>query len=142
VKGETVLPLEHRKYGSKHTGLFIGVQGNDPILHQSDSERAQADNGWTDDETEAVIAKVEYFVQRQPGLVWRLEAPRFAAPWPSYDDMHHNQIATTAQATGQIGEALRYEEQNKARPVVVERLTALLNESRDAVAAEAALTAA
>ena len=56
--------------------------------------------------------------------------------------MHHKQIVPTAEATGFVAEALVYEQQNKNRTEIVERLTELVNASQAAEGAEEALTAA
>jgi hypothetical protein len=57
--------------------------------------------------------------------MWVHEAPRPPKPWPTYDETHHQQIPMIAQATGQMHEALAYEQRGRAegpRDGVVKKL--------------------
>jgi hypothetical protein len=70
---------------------------------------------------------IEFFV---------VEEVKAARPWPSYDDAHHNKIASLAAELGLVAEALAYEQENKQRPTVIEQLEAALpTESGEFVAA-------
>jgi hypothetical protein len=65
-----------------------------------------------------------------------VEEVKAAKPWPSYDDMHHNKVASLATELGLVAEALAYEQENKNRASVVEQLEAALpTESGEFVAA-------
>lgn len=55
-----------------------------------------------------------------------VEEVKAAKPWPSYDDAHHNKIASLAAELGLVAEALAYEQENKQRPTVLEQLEAAL----------------
>jgi hypothetical protein len=65
-----------------------------------------------------------------------IEEVKAAKPWPSYDDTHHNKIASLASELGLVSEALAYEQENKQRVSVIEQLEAALpTESGEFVAA-------
>jgi hypothetical protein len=65
-----------------------------------------------------------------------VEEVKAVRPWPSYDDAHHNKIASLAAELGLVAEALAYEQENKQRPTVLEQLEAALpTESGEFVAA-------
>jgi hypothetical protein len=61
--------------------------------------------------------------------------PKPVAPWPTYDGMHHSQIAAFAENAGLVREALEYESRTKRRQSVLDQLA-------EKVDAEDALTAA
>lgn len=83
----------------------------------------QADEkGWDDRERELVARHMIRLADTSRAQFSLYSAPKAAAPWPTYDATHHNQIATLAQTLGLVGESLAYEEQNKARPGVIEKL--------------------
>jgi len=66
----------------------------------------------------------------------QVEEVKAAKPWPSYDDAHHNKIASLASELGLVAEALAYEQENKQRPTVIEQLEAAMpTESGEFVAA-------
>lgn len=186
------MPLEHRRYGSKHAALRVDAQGQEPILHPQtgavvghkkplvaefgvlgpeyvprdekgeafasnqfgepyvaadirghfwSSEIAQAENGWTDEETEAVIASVEFLCKRQPDLCWRLEETKVPLPWPTYDSQTAQNVIAFAIEGGMVGEALAYELQNQARKTVVSALQDELAKVSEDEQAEQALSA-
>lgn len=93
-----------------------------------DTEIAQQANNWTDDERKIVEQRLTEFANdpRHRGEVWLYEPPKVVAPWPTYDDMHHNTIPERAEEMGLVMEALIYEQRTKARPVVMEKLQAKL----------------
>src|SRR5262245_4921843 len=86
------------------------------------------DQEWTPDDREYVAN----------GLEWQLNDPKFrdmwvhepvkpVAPWPTYDQTHHKQVHTVAQAVGLVNEALAYELHGRPggpRPDVVKHLQA------------------
>lgn len=81
-----------------------------------------AEKGWDDGEKEIVARHMLQMLSKpyaQFTLHEQLKAP---APWPTYDETHHNKVVELATALGFVGEALLYEEQNKKRPSVVEGL--------------------
>lgn len=106
------------------------------------SGQAQERHGWTDEERETVEASLDALCQRWPEAVWVHSAPHAEKPWASYDETHHKQIPALAQATGSVVAALAYEQENKNRAEVVEKLTELLDTAVDADEAESELTAA
>jgi len=127
-------PLATDQYGNPY--MSADIRGN-----FWDSEVAQRENGWTDEETQAVIDQVEYFCQRQPDLVWRLEAPVLTAPWPTFDSQDDKNVVMFAIEGGLVPAALAYAVQQD-RPKVVKELQAYLSEQHAEDQAEQALTAA
>lgn len=85
---------------------------------------------WGAGELESVERQLERQL-RDPSFrdAWVHEMPKPAKPWPTYDETHHNQIPTIAQATGQVESALTYETRGREpRESVVKKLQALLAE--------------
>lgn len=56
----------------------------------------------------------------------KIEEVKAAKPWPAYDDTHHNEVASLAAKLGLVAEALAYEQENKQRASVIEKLEAAL----------------
>lgn len=90
--------------------------------HYFDSEIAQKQKGWTDEQTEAVVRRLDYIAENMPSLCERMTEAKAEAPWPTYDTMHHNSIAGFAQQAGMIEQAMLYERQNKNREHVLQQL--------------------
>jgi hypothetical protein len=101
--------------------------------------QAQKDNGWTDEERELVEARLLDAAENGPkadeyrtmpphlrppsfGDVKLYEEPVPVAPWPTYDKIHHNLVASKAHELGLSAAALAYETRTKNRPSVVEKL--------------------
>ena len=58
-----------------------------------------------------------------------VEAVKVTKPWPSYDDTHHNKVASLAIELGLVPEALAYEqEKDKPRVSVLEQLEAAVKQ--------------
>jgi hypothetical protein len=104
-----------------------------------DTVQAQKDNGWTDEERELVEARLLDAAENGPkadeyrtvpphlrpssfGDVKMYEQPVPVAPWPTYDKIHHNLVASKAHELGLSAAALAYETRTKNRPTVVEKL--------------------
>lgn len=106
--------------GGVHEGAHI--QG-----HFFDSEVAQEEKGWTDDERVAVETELLRLQREQPYLVQQiiLEVPAAPKPWPSYDAMTAKQITATAVGTGLVKESLSYELENQNRSTLVAELEKL-----------------
>lgn len=84
------------------------------------------DKGWTDDEKEIVARHLTRLAENGRGQFTLYSRPKVGAPWPTYDETHHSKIVDLATTLGLVSEALLYEEQEKARPSVVEGLRAAL----------------
>jgi hypothetical protein len=92
-------------------------------------------SAWTDadrEQAEQLLLTSPYY-----GIEFiTVEEVKAVKPWPSYDDAHHNKIASLASELGLVAEALAYEQENKQRPTVIEQLEAALpTESGEFVAA-------
>jgi hypothetical protein len=116
-------------------GTYVSPRGGGYL----DTELAQKDNGWTDEEREFVEARLLEAAENGPnageyrtmpphlrppsfGDVKLYEEPVPVAPWPTYDKIHHNLVASKAHELGLSGAALAYETRTKNRPSVVEKL--------------------
>ena len=89
--------------------------------------QAQAEQkGWTPEEVEMVRAKLDYACRTEPDKVRRRSKARAAAPWATYDTIHHKKIPVLAEQLGLVAEALSYEKENKNRDEVVSKLEAAL----------------
>ena len=90
---------------------------------------------WTPEDKEYVARIMERdLVDPRFRDAWQHQAPKIHPPWPTYDETHHNQVPVIAKATGQVAEALAYEERGRPdgpRESVVKKLRALLAEPRD-----------
>ena len=86
-----------------------------------DSVLWQADRGLSDDDrvaAEQLLSNSPYY-----GIEFiAVEEVKAKRPWPSYDDTHHNKIASLASELGLVPEALAYEQENKQRTSVLEQL--------------------
>ena len=80
------------------------------------------DKGWDDDEKEIVARHMIRLAENGRAQFSLYSKPKIGAPWPTYDTMHHSKIVETAVTLGFVSEALLYEEQEKARPSVVQGL--------------------
>lgn len=88
---------------------------------------AQAEqNGWDPEEKEQVARHMTRMAESGKAKFSLYSAPKFAAPWPTYDETHHSKIVDLASTLGLLGESLNYEEQNKKRPTVVDGLRAAI----------------
>lgn len=88
---------------------------------------------WTDDERALVEKKL--LVYQNPADHWLHTKPAAAKPWPTYDETAANGIAQLASQLGLVGEALRYEKENKSRKQVIDALEALTPEPTQELAA-------
>jgi len=86
-----------------------------------DSAEWQAENSLTDndrEQAEKLLLNSQYY-----GIEFiAVEEVKVTKPWPSYDDTHHNKIASLASELGLVAEALAYEQENKKRASVIEQL--------------------
>lgn len=94
--------------------------------HYFDSVVAQEQNGWTDEEREAVEKQLIMTANRWPEAVQVVERAAAVAPWPKYDTTHHSKIVQLAEDLGLVEQALVYEQENKNRESVVAGLSAKL----------------
>lgn len=116
--------------------------GADIRGHFLDTAQQAEEKGWTQDEHDLVVQLLDAQCRKTPEYVWEVTLSKVTAPWPTYDKMHHNQIASFAENAGLAVEALAYEQQEKNRPAVLEKLTELVNALQASEGAEEALTAA
>lgn len=116
--------------------------GADIRGHFFDSAEQAREKGWSQEEHDMVVAAVDRKCQSEPEYVWEVTLAKVAAPWPTYDKTHHNQIPVLAEQLGLVAEALAYEQQEKARPAVVEKLSELVNHAQAVDDASDLLTAA
>jgi hypothetical protein len=116
--------------------------GADIRGHFFDSAQQAEEKGWTQEEHDWVVSEIDRLCSTQPEFVWEFSRPKVPAPWPTYDQAHHKQIPTLAEQLGLVGESLQYEQQNKNRAEIVERLTELVNAATVATVTDEELTAA
>jgi hypothetical protein len=100
--------------GGTHEGVVI-------MGHFFDSEAAQEQGGWTDEERESVEQAILKLSREQPYLVAPvvIEIPAATKPWPSYDEQTAKEIVAVAAGTGLVDEALAYERENKSRSTLL-----------------------
>lgn len=135
---EIDVPIPGTEYDAE--GRPISTQKGTVIRgHYFDTEVAQQQNGWTDEEREAVERRLDWICENVPEQCQHVEDARLPVPWPTYDTIDSpGKIAALAAELGFEAEALAYERQNKNRPQVVQQLEKKLAEQAD----ETALTAA
>jgi hypothetical protein len=56
------------------------------------------EKGWTQEEHDEVVARLDWIAENMPGDVQLWSAPKVEKPWPKYDETHHNQIAARGAA--------------------------------------------
>ena len=103
------------------TSTFADIRG---FFYDLDEDAQK--KGWTDDEKEAVRARLLRLSEEWPEAVQVHHAPQAAAPWPTYDSTHHSKIAILAGELGLVHETLAYERANKDRPAVIADLEKLI----------------
>lgn len=146
VTGRTKrLGFDFAKHGAEYE--YEDADGNvqrapDIRGHFFNTGVAQRENNWTDEEREAVEYALDQWCERWPEAVWVVSQAKAPKPWPKYDEAHHNQIPVLAEQLGFVAEALQYEQENKNRPAVVEKLSELVNAAAEAEATGESLTAA
>lgn len=123
-------PLFRDMYGRPQA--TITIRGN-----YWDSEADKAQYGWTDDEHDALVAKVEYFCRTQPKLVWRIEARKILAPWPTFDTQSDEQAVAFAIEGGLADVALAYARQEGRKKVAAELEAYVAEQQAEEEAAEA-----
>lgn len=104
-----------------------------------DTEVEQEKQGWSNEERELV----ETFIQKKPNFNHDFVEHKPAVkviekPWPSYNNTHHFKVADLAAELGLLEEALAYEQANKNRPGVIEKLEEKLEITPKATVAEEA----
>lgn len=93
---------------------------------------AAREQEWTAEERESVARGIEVSLN-DPSFrdMWVYEIPKPPLPWPTYDETHHNQIPSIAQATGMVHAAIAYEQRGREggpRESVVSKLQQLADE--------------
>lgn len=100
--------------------------GADIRGHYFDSAQQAEEKGWSQEEHDLVVQAIDRKCKSEPEYVWEVTLAKAEKPWPTYDETHHNQIPTLAKTLGLVAETLLYEEQNKNRESVLEKLRAEL----------------
>ncbi len=104
------------------TGLPIGRTAN-IRGHYFDSRAQQEQKGWTDEEHDRVVARLNYLCVREPQDIWALEDVRIGEPIPGWDKLSSARKAALAgELTGILEHALVYERQEAADPELVAKL--------------------
>lgn len=95
-----------------------------------DSVAIAEQEGWTDEEREAVEAKLRQVARERPDFVREIIAVAVAAPspWQTFDATDAGEIVKIAETLGLVPEALRYEREHLNRPILTEPLAALVAE--------------
>jgi hypothetical protein len=88
-------------------------------LSAYDTERAQKENGWTDEEREVVESALRSSEVYGMDFV-EIPAARVQKPWATYDETPVAKIIGLAEAVGiSLDEVLAYEKQNQGRDSVM-----------------------
>lgn len=98
--------------------------GADITGHFFDTDIEAAEHEWDEDTKGLVERTLLKFCKSQPDRIKQLEReiPRAALPWPTYDETPVEKVADLASALGLVAEALAYEQENRARPLVLDGL--------------------
>lgn len=96
--------------------------GADIRGHYFDSAQQAEEKGWTQEEHDLVINALDRKCKSEPEYVWEVTLAKAEKPWPTYDEMHFSKIVDTATSLGLVAQTIAYEEQNKARESVLEKL--------------------
>lgn len=109
--------------GMHHKGLPIDRDTEEHFSPRSrisgfDSEKAQAENGWSDEERELVEQKLRESHHYGSDHIELVPQPA-ALPWPTYDNDGAEQVVLIARATGLVEEAIAYERENRNRDEVL-----------------------
>lgn len=78
--------------------------------------------GWTDEEYQIALARLDALCNTWPEAIWRLEPVAPTAPWATYDSIDANRVAVFAGELGLVREALAYEKATQNRKAVVTAL--------------------
>jgi hypothetical protein len=149
-----VRPMIVADFAEQAVGVetYEGLEGGQPFTQVRgggffDTERAQKAHAWTDDERQLVEERLLEICENGPradeirmltadirpqgfGDIRVYETPKPVAPWPTYDEIHHERVAQMAADLGLAPQALVYEQRTKNRKTVVARLQDLLRFSR------------
>jgi len=101
--------------------------GADIYGHFYDTDAEALENGWDEDTKGLVERTLVRFCNTQPDRIQQinLEVPKAALPWPTYDATPAENVAELAQTLGLVVEAIAYEQENRARPLVLDTLAGL-----------------
>lgn len=110
-----------------HMGLPIDRDTEEHFSPRSrisgfDSDEAQKENDWTDEERVLVEKKLLESPHLGSDHI-ELKPVPVAIPWPTYDRDTVEQVVMIARATGLVEQALKYEAQNANRAEVLEALS-------------------
>lgn len=100
-----------------------------------DSEVAQLQNGWSDEETQQVIEALRKGVGND---YFEIEKAPATKPWNNYDDMDAEQIVATALAIdADLHKIIEYEKANQFRTDVLAALAEALDAAEETVIVQA-----
>jgi len=93
-----------------------------------DTDQEALENGWDADTKAMVERKLVGLCLRRPDQIQQIitDAPKAPLPWPTFEAADAEQAVALAQQLGLVVEALAYEQENRARPDVIDGLTAVL----------------
>lgn len=103
------------------TNTFADIRG-----YFFDSDEAAAREKWTEEEKEAVEARLLELSERWPEAVQVHAGTKYPIPFPTYMDVDDDAIAKLCIDLGLAEQALAYEQQNDQRPAVVKELQEFL----------------
>ncbi len=83
------------------------------------------EKGWTDEEYEIALRRLDSLCETWPEAIWRLEPAAPTAPWATYDSLDPNRIAILAGELNLVQQALAYEVATQNRKQVVAALKKL-----------------
>lgn len=130
------LVAEFGVYGHEYsyTDPMTGMQeiGSDFRGGYFNLDEQAAEKGWDDIEKEIVARHLLNMLDKSWCQFTLHSQAKVAAPWPTYDTTHHSKIVDLAATLGLLGEALRYEKQEKNRPSVIEGLSEALAKAQAA----------
>ncbi len=103
------------------TGLPVGRTAN-VRGHYFDSRAQQEQKGWSDEEHDRVVLRLQHLCKQEPQDIWSLEDVKVGPPLPSWDNLSAARKVAIAAEVGMLAEALAYESQEATDPELVERL--------------------
>ena len=104
-----------------------------------DLDQETAEHGWTEEEQQMIVRRLEELEQQPWSGVVRVQAIAAPAPWPKYDETEETDVIGVAELVGaDLGAVLAYERENKNRA----KLVKALNEHLSQAQIESELTAA
>ena len=104
---------------------LVTIVEPDARISAFDSRKAQAENGWTDEERQMVEAVLIDNARKLPEDLIVIEEVRAQAPWPTYDSFKGSPTALCKKIEEDgydFLSVLNYERENQNRPEVISKL--------------------